>query len=295
MAESVRDIVRREFNQWSWLFNHPEIGPLLRQAVDPNTAFSPNTFKAKVMATRWWKGQSAAQRDWQMKVHNDPASAKAARNLGIRAVSEMGVKLGVRLSNKQKAFISEVMNQKGLSPDDPAITSAIYHIYQNSGRQRAPGAITSARKQLRSVATREYFVPLSRREEVNWGINVATGRMTEDDFRQQMSARAQSRYKHVAGLSEQLSKGASMRDLFDGHIQTIADTLEIDPDMIDLSKGRWSKIIDSVDPETGKHKSLSLGETETLARRDERYWNTKAGKQAGASMAQLLYKNFGMR
>lgn len=293
MADPLIDTIKQEFPQWLWAFNHPELGAILREAAGPG--FSPNTFRAKIQNTKWWKTQSAAQRNWVMLRKNDPEQAQAKRREGRRIIGEMGVKLGVRLTAKQAAFISEVMNSKGLSPDDPAVTQAIFNIYKNSGKQRAAGAITTARKAARSVATNEYFVPLSRREEVNWGINIGTGRMTEDDLRQQMSARAMSKYAQNANVVEGLKAGKSMRDLFDGHIQTIAETLELDPDTIDLSKGRWSKVIDSVDPETGQHRSLSLGDAEILAKRDDRYWNTKAGKAAGAGMAQLLYKNFGLR
>lgn len=287
------DIIKQQFPQWTWAFTHPELGPILRQAVGPG--FSPNTFKAKIQATKWWKTQSAAQRNWVMLRKNDPEQAQAKRREGRRIVGEMGVRLGVKLNSRQAAFISEVMNSKGLSPDDPAITQAIFNIYKNQGSSRAPGAITTARKQARTIATREYFVPISRREEVNWGINIGTGRMTEDDFRQQMSARAQSRYKANANLVKSLKEGASMKDLFDGHIQTIAETLEIDPDLIDLSKGRWSKVVDSVDPESGAHTSLSLGDTEVLAKRDPRFWKTKQGQSMGAGLTNMLYKSFGLR
>lgn len=291
---AVLDTIKQEFPQWAWAFSHPELGPILREAAG-GVGFSPNTFKAKIQGTKWWKGQSAAQRDWQILIHNDPGQAKAKRNLGQRLLGEAATRLGVKLSSKQRIFLSEIMNSKGLSPDDPAMVQAIYNIYKQQGVARGPGAITTARKQARNIATREYFVNMSEREAINWGINMATGRMTEDDLRQQMSARAASRYAQNKSLVKSLNEGASMRDLFDGHIQLIADTLEIDPDLIDLSKGRWSKVVDSVDQETGDHYSLNLGDTEVLAKRDDRYWGTKQGKASAAGLTQMIYKSFGLR
>jgi hypothetical protein len=288
----VLDTVKEEFPQWAWLFNHPELGPLLKQAVDPNQGFSANTFRAKVMGTKWWKGQSASQRNWQMTIHNDPGTAKAKRSEGTRSIREIAGRLGVGLSLKQMAFISEIMNSKGLSPDDPEITNAILQIYKTSPKQRQAGAIEAGRAQYRNVARNEYFLPYGQRDQHEWGQLLATGRKTEEDLRATLAKKAASRYAH---LSKDLSEGKTMRDLFDGHIQTIAEELELDPDRIDLTKGPWLKVIDTYDPDKKQHRSLSLGETMSLARRDERFWKTKNGMAMGASMTNNLLKAFGMR
>jgi hypothetical protein len=209
-------------------------------------------------------------------------------NASVRAYAES---LGAGLSGQQSKFISELALQRGLSISDPLVQNAIANLY-NRGGKREPGAIRTGQRLATTVARGEYFVPITQREAVEWGTNIGLGRRTQQDLQQWVSERAMKRYPH---LRDALQNGASMREIFGGHIATIAEELELSPERIQPLTGRWSKILDVWDPDLNKHRPMTLTETRTLARQDSRFWDTTNGKAMDSGFTNFLLQAMGER
>lgn len=285
------DDIRENYPQYAWAINDPELGPLLRQAASPSQPFSATRFRAKLMATNWWRRRSESQRAWEIKVHTDPGGATQDRAQFHGELNQLAQKLGVRLSPSQIRWITEVSLQKGLSADSPENMAQFAKIFQ-SGRNRMMGQFQAARQQVLNIARNEYFVPVTDLDQHNMGTRMVVGSLTEEGIRQEMAKRAASRYKHLA---KDLASGKTMRELFDGHIATIAEELELDPDNIDLMGAQWGKVLDTYDSGAKQHRAATLSETMTMARRDSRFWNTSNGRALGSSLSTKLLEAFGKR
>lgn len=282
------DTIRENYPQWAWAINDPELGPLLKQAVDPKQPFSPTRFNAKVMATGWWRKRSAAQREWEMLRHSDPGTANQQRGDFRVSLQNLAKSMGVHLSANEMIWMTEAYLGKGMSPDDPQVLQALGRMYaQKKGKG---GQFGAAEQQVRKLA-RDYMVNVTPHWAQTYGRRMVVGMADENSIREELSRKAMSRYPH---LKADLAAGVSMRELFDGHIATIAEELELDPDRVNLMDAKWNKVLDKVDT-SGKHRPMSLSETMTLARSDSRFWNTSKGKELGAGLSTYLLQAFGKR
>jgi hypothetical protein len=288
---ALLDDIREQFPDLVWLLNDPQIGKLLREAVDPNKGFSAQRFEAKVRQTQWWKKNSASQRSWAIKAHTDPASANEDRRSYMAQLNQQAARLGVKLNANELRFMTEVNLQHGRAPNDPTTMYQLAQLRNRPGHAVA-GAIKTETVRTRAMSYSDYFMPMSNSEAHSLGSKIARGVMTTDDVQAMLQERAASRFPHLAA---RLKAGETMKTMFAGHIATIADELELSPETIDLTRSRWSKVVDQVDPKTGEHRPLSLYETKVLARQDPRFWRTQHGQAEDAQMATMMAQTFGKR
>lgn len=286
---ALADTIRENYPQYAWAINDPELGPLLREAVNPAQPFSATHFRAKLMATKWWRTRSESQRAWDILKHTDPGAANQSRAQFMTQLYNLAGKLGVNLTSAQKRWITESALQRGLGADSQEVMAGLARIY---GNKTGGGQLGASRRQVQQMARNEYMVPVSQREMNSWGNGLVLGTRTEEAIRMEMAKRAASRYPH---LKTELIAGKSMRDLFDGHIQTIAEELELDPQNVNLMDARWNKVLDTYDSGANVHRAATLSETMSLARRDNRFWKTTNGRAMGSSLSTMLLKEFGKR
>lgn len=288
---SPLDRVREQYPELAWLFNDPEIGPLLRDAVDPNRGFSPTTFQAKLYQTNWFKRQSQAARQWQILKNTDPGEANARRAQYRAEIGRLSQSLGINLTNGQAMLAAEAALQYGWDLNGGQLLEAIAAHGRKTGKYGA-GAIRTTAEKAKSLSSGQYFLPMSNADAYKWGDWVARGMRTEQDLQIELQNRAISRYRHLA---QELSAGNTMEDIFAGHRALIAQELELAPDSIDFTKGQWAKVIGVPDPNGKGVRSMTLSETQTLARQDNRWWATSNGREADAGMANFVLKMFGRR
>lgn len=295
MADVLEEI-QANFPAMAWLFDDPEIGPLLRDAVDPNIGFSPNTFQAKVMSTNWWRSRSAAKRNWEILTHNDPAEAARQRTGLIANINYMASQMGVQLSGAQQSFVAELALQDGLDANDPRIRQAITSIFlSGEAVGTGAGAIDSLTKQIFHMGKTDYFLPISGGQQGDayaWAAKIAEGTKTMEDVEEEWRKRSISLYPHLA---EELNAGKTMRDIFSGHMSLIAEELEMSPEEVDLTQGPWLKVIDTWDQNANQHRPMTLSEARTLARQDDRWWATSNAKASASGLANQLLSTFGKR
>lgn len=285
------DDIREQFPYLAFLINDPEIGQLLSEAVDPNLGYSPQRFQAKLMATDYWRTHSQAAREWDILSNTDAASANQARQNFSEQLWFLANQMGVKLSPDEVAWYSEYALRNGLDINNPLIREGMAKLSMQPGKSTA-GAIQTGEGLARAVANGKYMLPINPDEARQWGMQIAMGIKTQADLEMDFNLRAQMRYPHLA---KDLREGATMQDLFSGHIATIAEELELNPEMVDLTKGRWLNVIDTYDFDTQSHRPLTLSETRTLAREDDRYWATAGGQEQGATMANYITKTFGKK
>lgn len=288
----VLDDIRSQYPTLAFLINDPEVGPLLRDAVNPDKGFSPGTFQAKLYQTKWFKSRSTNQRQIDILRNTDPAEYRRRRDENLAQVRMMAKKLGLNLTAGEKLYMAEVNLRNGVDIGSEQFAYGLMNFAQTSGKKRmGEGSVKGAAFQVNEIARNQFYIPLSKDEQYKWGVELAIGTKDEQALRAYLSEKSASLYPH---LKELLANGASMEDIFSGHRAVIAQELELAPETIDFTK-QWKKVLHQVDPQTQKPRPMTLHEAQTLARQDDRWWHTSGGKEVDAGMANALLKMFGKR
>ena len=290
---SVLSDIKEQYPSLAFLANDPEVGPLLRDAVDPNKGFSPTTFQAKLYQTKWFRTRSVAQREYSIMYHSDPAELKrrrAAVDADMRAIAH---KAGITITGGEAKWLTTYLLANGLDAGSPEGINMLRSFMRNTKTNRfgASGSVAAAATTFRNIAKNQYYLPIDQKEAHRWGIELALGVKDESAVKELMSQRAMSRFPH---LKELLKNGATMEEIFSGHRALIAQELELNPTQIDFTKD-WVKVLQQTDPQTKKPRPMTLHETQTLARQDKRWWRTTKGREQDAGMANFFLKTFGKR
>lgn len=288
---SVAERVMEEYPMFAFLLKDKEIGSLLRQAVDPNTPWSPQKFQAKLYQSKWFRRRSQAMREYTILKNVDPGEWKRRFGSHLTGTRSIANQLGFKLTSAEQKYIAASAMQRGIEVGSDEFNYNLYQfIRRQSPSRMVSGAIQTAQRSASSIAKGQYYINLPKSDARRWGIAMALGQKTQEDYLSYIQGRAISKYSH---LSAALSSGKTMEDLFSGHKQVLAEELELDPDSIDLSNSRWTKFIDHYDNELKKHRPYTLSEVRREARRDPRFWNTANGKSMSAGLGSYLLNTFG--
>lgn len=290
---TVLDDIKEQYPSLAFLVNDPEVGKLLRDAVDPNKGFSPTTFQAKLYNTQWFRHRSASQREATILQNTDPFEYRQRLTAYRAQINQIANSLGITLSPAQTLYMAAYNYSKGIDVNSPEFMTGFRGFLRNqpSTKFSSSGSVDAAATVFRNIAKNQYYLPIDQKEAHRWGIELALGIKDENALKELMNQRAQSAYPH---LKELLANGATMEEIFSGHRAMIAQELELSPDQIDFTKD-WSKVLHQVDPQTKKPRPMTLHETQTLARQDSRWWATTNGRKQDAGMASFLLKTFGKR
>ena len=110
---------------------------------------------------------------------------------------------------------------------------------------------------------------------------------TVESFTQAAKEQAMGMYSH---LRPQLEAGSTLADVFGGYKNTIARTLELDPNAIDISNPMYAAFLGT--PTTGQ---MSLSDAETYMKTNEKYkyHETKKANKDATSIAAMFDRMFG--
>lgn len=289
MADNL-DQLRELFPQLLFLVNDPEVGKLIKEAVDPNKGYSANQFEARLQATKWFRTQSNTQREWLLLRNNNPGEASQQRTQFRRALDAIAARMGVRLTTNERNLFAENYIQRGMSPDDPLIAQDLGHFAGIRGAYKNGDITTAAHEVDRQFKSQ--WLNMGMKYNVDSGNHVVTGKVSMETLAEQARTKAAEKYWW---LKPQLEKGMTMDEIFEPIRQTIAEELEVAPESINLRDRRWSKLIHVADSKTGEHRMGTLYEAQTLARQQPQWWRTKGGRATDAGLQEQVRNIFGIR
>lgn len=294
---SVTQRVLEQYPSLSFLLKDPEVGALLRDAVDPNKGFSPQTFQAKLYETRWWRSRSETQRTFEILSKTDPGEAKRQVS-GLRySVRDYATQLGVNLTAAQTLYMATAMAQQGITdPSDPRIRNAILASPQaNKMSWGGPGigAIHTAERDIGAMLQSEFLRAPSAKGARHWAKLVATGQKTIEDFKAAEMVQAVKRFPHMADL---ISQGLTPGQIVSSNREIIAAELELRPEQIDVMKNaKWRQLTGIKDPKTGKMRLPTESDAINLARTEKSWWRTQKGRQMDSEAARSVLTLMGAR
>lgn len=295
-AFDTAQTIMEQYPMFAFLLNDPQVGPLLTAAVNPSQPFSQQRFQAQLMQTPWYRSRSAAQRQWEILANSDPAEAERRRNEYKYQVADVINKTGFHISGPEWDYITEANLSRGVEVGSPEFNWGLRTFMQSqmgTGVNRLVlGGIQGAANNIADMAKGDYFVHLPDTEIYRTAIDQQLGYLDDAAIKYKLQEYASSMYPH---LRPQLDQGATMRDLFSGHIQTLGEEWEQDPGSIDVYSPVMQQIIGRRDPQTGEMRAASLYEAKVLARQDDQFYRTSRWRQMDSAMTNTLLQAFGKR
>jgi hypothetical protein len=204
----------------------PELKSLITNAI--NSGQTAQEFQNAVTNSAWYRSHGDSVRQAIVLQKSDPATWAANLKQAeshIQAYSQqMGVTANTHLQALATSYVMNGWNDDNLKQwFQYAVAKSVPGVTFGQG-----GAAGSALVSIQQIAS-DYGVPLSAQAAQTWQQNIAAGSFTQDQFKLYAQHMASSMYP---GLSGQLAQGMTTKQLADPYIQSMASTLELDPNTI---------------------------------------------------------------
>lgn len=278
------DEVKRQYGYLAAYLDHPEVGPILRQAG--SGGWTQERLQAELHKTAWWQNTSASQREWDLLWRTDPQEAKRRQEGRAAELRSISGQLGLSYSESEIWYMAGM--SLSLNSSQEEMRQGLFAQLQYQPGQAARGTTGVTMAQVKARAS-DYGLPMSDQAAFDWAKRVGAGLETNEGVEAYLREQAKGRYSWLAA---DIDRGATVRQIMDPIIQQTAQLLEVDPHTIDLTDSRFSAMIDHVDA-SNTRRAMTLAEAATYARSREEWQNTENARQAAANAAESLLRTFG--
>ena len=280
---SIEETARAKYGHLAGFVNHPEIGPILKQAAAEN--WGEAELYGAVSATGWWKSTSAAQRTWWQLTNEDPAEARRLVNQTAATIQNRARTLGLNIGSGSIGGLATTATQNGWT--DAQTVDAL--IQQVNWATLEAGDLTAMRDNVKAIGS-DYLVGVSDTTAQNYAARIASGEMSMEGVKSAMLQQAKARFGWMA---DQLDGGMTVKDYFRPTRDVIATELGLPPEEVDLTDSKWLKLVEKRDEKTGELRAATLDEAMLAARRDPMFANTAKAKEMTTSMTDMVSNLFG--
>lgn len=282
--EEYRRVLEDRFGAFSWLTDHPEVGPLLRRAFSEGMSWA--AFQSALQGTNWWRSRSESTRKWDAIYATDPGEAARQVNDRRGDLARLASTLGVNLSRERAQMIAFQSLRFGWGEDD--LQRAV--LAEAKYRRRQEGDLGAMATQVKSIAA-QYGIGAPDERAFKFAKQILGGQMTIDGIRQRYANQAKALFP---AFRDVLDTGATVSDIAAPYVDQAARLLEVGPEQIDLTDPKFQRALTHRGKD-GKAQPLSLGEWSELLMSDERYgWEkTNNARDAAYGMVRQLATRFG--
>ena len=276
LTPEIEEAFRVKYPQYAWMLTdldrdkYSDMFQLIAEASNPVKEMTAEEFK------RRFEGTSFTQELSLKKINRELISSVGSFSWG---------------SGQLGKFLNKA-NQFGYTGD--SLKQAAYQELlvkdPTTGSYKNPNAVNEVRAsspylRLKKIGT-AYLSPLSD-DRI---IESLTGGISEDDVLRISREKAKALYPHLA---KQIDAGLTLNDLAYDYQRTAADLLELTPDQIDMSKGKFNLALKS--GEGGKERMLSTSEWIQTIKSDADFgWQyTKQANDQATNIALSIAKAFG--
>jgi len=276
LTPAIEEAFRTKYPQYAWMLTdldrdkYSDMFQLIAEASNPLKEMGAEEFK------RRFEGTSFTQELSLKRINRELIG-------GIGSFSWGSGQLGKFLNKaNQYGYTGDALKQAAyqeLLVKDPA-----------TGAYKNPNAVNEVRAsspylRLKKIGT-AYLSPLSD-DRI---IDSLTGGISEDDVLRISREKAIALYPH---LTRQIEAGLTLSDLAYDYQRTAADLLELTPDQIDMSKGKFNLALKT--GEGGKERMMSTSEWIQTIKSDADFgWQyTKQANDQATNVALNIAKAFG--
>lgn len=266
------------------ILQDPELNKLLDDASLGN--WTEAKLEAEIRETAWWQKTEPTVRNWQATNGADPALAKQQIDQMAPTITRMASVYGVSITDEQARSIAE--NSLKFGWDEQGVRNAVLGEASLNPNSTPVGTIGADMGSIKASAA-SYFMNLSDSQAQSMALRIAKGEITPEGLGVMFANNAKARF---SWLAPELDSGFTLAEVFDGHVNQIAQTLEMDPQQVDFAHdSRWLSVLEV----PGEKRSMTVSEAARFARNQNEYQYTDDARGKAFSMAQYLEQSFGKR
>lgn len=264
--------------------NFPSVAPFLANDEIKMLLFaaakedwSAQKLDQALQQTEYYKTHDVTSRNFDLLLGTDRATATTLINRKIVEVDQAFQRQGV---TKDKAELGEIA--KGAIRGGWTAEDLERHVANELAKAPLPdGSDASADADTLVARARENLIPISRADAEKWALNITAGRATQDSFDSWVAGIARARYAAQPDILAAIESGSTVSQYYAAHRATVASTLELDDEQIDLLDPKWSWALETVDKQ-GNRRAPTLGEVAQLARDRPEFAKTRQYKSTVA-------------
>jgi len=268
----------------------PEIKAVFEQAVEEQ--WTPARFTAALRNTNWYQNNSEYAREAFILRSMGGADWEEAQNNARLAVEQAAVDAGAQLTPEQiqqlaLRYINEGWDRPGRGT---LLSRALSEDITAGPTGSLRGMAGNVEDQLRQTAfmngiTYDSGFFTSAAKSINSQLS------TLDDWERDIRDKAASLYPV---FQNQIKAGVSVRELASPYINLMSQTLEIDPNQINLNDPYIRSALGGFD-DSGNPQATNLWDFQKKLRNDPRWMNTLQANNEIAGMADRVMQMFGLR
>lgn len=288
MSEVSIDQILERYPQLAGFIDHPELGAMLRRAA--SEGWGPEEMQGALHKTEWYQRTWADHRRLEVLKSTDPAEYNNQFRQAEYEVGALMGQLGVDIKRNPHMVYALTEDYLRNGKDDWYLFSSVGKmLMKDTSLVASTGQLESKRQQFREFAA-DMLLDFNDNVYTKHAVNTWRKVDTDEGIQERMRQDAIKRYEH---LGDGLKRGLTVRELVSPLTNTLARTLELDPEQIDLMDRRWKNIWNHVDPETGKTRMMTTTEVERFARRQTEFDQTKVARDEGTQLASEILKTMG--
>lgn len=288
MSEVSIDQILERYPQLAGFIDHPELGAMLRRAA--SEGWGPEEMQGALHKTEWYQRTWADHRRLEVLKSTDPAEYNNQFRQAEYEVGALMGQLGVDIKRNPHMVYALTEDYLRNGKDDWYLFSSVGKmLMKDTSLVASTGQLESKRQQFREFAA-DMLLDFNDNVYTKHAVNTWRKVDTDEGIQERMRQDAIKRYEH---LGDGLKRGLTVRELVSPLTNTLARTLELDPEQIDLMDRRWKNIWNHVDPETGKTRMMTTTEVERFARRQAEFDQTKVARDEGTQLASEILKTMG--
>jgi hypothetical protein len=192
--------------------------------------------------------------------------------------------LGLNLTPEKIAYIATVAEKLNWSEDqvrDDILTNVDWNTLEGGDLKAQVDGI--------KTMGRNFLIPIDDNTAKDYAIRLSSGELSQEGIMNIFRTQALTVNPWAKTAIEQ---GLTPADILKPHQQYIAQSLEIDPGMIDIADDKYLKMMTVAD-QTGGTRVATLSEVRKNVRQDARWANTSEARDLGSSMASMVARIFG--
>ena len=192
--------------------------------------------------------------------------------------------LGLKLGNDKIVYLATVAEKLNWSEDqvrDEILTNVDWNALEGGDLKAQVDGIKAMAK--------SFLIPVDDKVARDYSMRIASGELTQEGLANIFRTQSVTVNPWARNAIEQ---GLTPADLLKPHQQYVAQSLEIDPNMVDLTDEKYLKMMTVADEKTGT-RVATLGELRKNVRQDARWANTSEARDLGGSMASMVARIFG--
>lgn len=281
--QQLEAYVRDHYPEMAGFLDIPEIrGILIDEAQKKGTA---GELEARIYATNWWKTTGPTARAYFASKSVDPANAEQQVQQKMAELAPQFFDSG--LSDIDLHSYAENAIVTGMTPDQVNQDIKRRLNAQSALTGLKPGSKPATEADnLAAIARNEYFVPMNQNDTNKWAININAGLQTEAEYRDYLAEMSTSRFPSLKGQG--ITPGQYMAPI----VNTIAQTLDLQPGDINLLDPKWSAVLQEPQAD-GSTRPMTIAEAQKWARSQPQYLSTKSAMDTASTFAQTLGRTFG--